>query len=513
MAKTPSWKEITGPGQYLHGGWADGRGEVIMAGQGRLFRSHDSGANWETLKPLKKPFFTAVCRAADGALYLGDNKGKLQTSRDDGKTWLSVKLPKADRVRKFFCTEDHVYALSPRQLFHWEIGAEDWFVETPTPPSNEPWHQDIFADERGHLYLVGQFAQGVSGYVLTSADGRTWESLKVPSGLDAFICGGAAGKYIYVGGWNGAFMRSADHGKSWETIKLGRKGFHSTTLWAGGKTVLIADSKSILRSEDCGEHFKIDFETDEVLEGFEEFVGSATGHVFLVGTGHCFRAEVADAKKLTPAPIAKPRKAAPPKPERARTEWDDRLEKLLEVWRATRSVAVADLIDQVAKRVPALHAGELHRFGGDTLQVAWLAAIAHAGPSDVPELCATLSKGHLPEIEQRFTALARLPDDPRLATCSAQWVDAYLFGSTSSKPCWTLAFRLLERCADARTELVVKAARARGVPVKGQTMKTWLEGAIDRCLLQLPKSIAAAQKPLSAAQQAFVAQVEAALLG
>jgi photosystem II stability/assembly factor-like uncharacterized protein len=514
------WKPITEGNLFLHAGWANGRGEVFLTGQlGRLFRSRDSGTTWERLRPLKKPFFTAVCRAPDGAIYLGDTKGVLQTSRDDGKTWVAVKLPRAGRLNAFLCTADQVYALGSQQLFHWDLGAEDWYVEQPTSSQGSIWHRTLAADPQGRMFIMG----GSPSYVLSSDDrGHTWTPHRVSSLLKGALCGTVARKYVYIADRYGLVFRSDDRGKSWVQLKPRLKAKEEMlvqSLWSVGETLLIAYSgvrgtRLILRSDDAGKHFSVDFLIErsvESMETLEAFVGSATGHVVAIGAGHCWRAEIPEAKKLSLAPMIAPQSVAPAKQTRPRTSWDDHLEKLLEIWRATRSPAVADLIDRVAKKVPPEHAGQLHRFGGDTLQLAWLEAVAHARASDLPALCGTVRHGQLSEIEQRLAALERLADDPRVAMCSASWVDAYPFGSTSSKPCWTMAFRLLERCADARTESVVRAARQRGVPISGKSMRAWVEGALDRCLSKLPAAILAAQKPLTAEQQTFCAQVESAL--
>jgi photosystem II stability/assembly factor-like uncharacterized protein len=513
---TSGWQPI-GPEQYYcHAAWADGRGEVLIVGQHGLLRSVDAGDTLVTVKPLKRPFFTSVCRGADGAIYLGDTKGTLQTSRDHGASWVRAAFPRAGRVNALVPLPEQTFALAGNKVFHWGLGGEDWFEETPAPKQAQLWHQTLFTDGRSRLFLVGGSAvEGAKGYLLTSTDGRAWTELPLPEGTPGLTCGMALGQECYLGGYYGTLLASADGGATWRVLPVPGKVHQLFGVWGSGKVILCIADNAILRSEDAGASWTPAFKSDR-YRAFDALVASGTGHLYAIGTDTLYRAVEPLAKALPAAPVAGPEavaKAHPALPVHLRTAWEDRLDRLLEAWRATRHPDLADLIERVGARAEGPLAGELRRLGGDTLQTAWLELAQRGSPAEAGALCATAASGHLPEVLQRMAALGRLPDDPRLAACAAAWVKACPFGSTSSKPAWTVAFGVLERCADSRSLPVLQAAKKKGLPVTGKTMATSLAAALDRSLAQVTANVQRLRRPLSPAQEALRDEVAQALGG
>jgi len=58
----------------------------------------------------------------------------------------------------------------------------------------------------------------VTGFVYQSADGLSWQSVKIHGGT-AFTSVANAGSTIWAGGKDGMLFRSADNGKTWEQVR------------------------------------------------------------------------------------------------------------------------------------------------------------------------------------------------------------------------------------------------------------------------------------------------------
>jgi hypothetical protein len=272
--------------------------------------------------------------------------------------------------------------------------------------------------------------------------------------------------------------------------------------------MVVEDYYTVLRSEDRGATWRVDYEDKDVGNDQDALVPSSTGHLLLLNALGVFAREEPLARAVPPAAVAAP--VATASPPATRTPWEDRLDQALALWKATRDPAMASLVDNVSGRVTS-GSRALDGLTGNKLQQAWVRLAGEGHPGDVPALLGTLSTGTLAEVAERVAALAPHAEDPRVAHDLAQWLATYPYGSTGSKPLWTAAFRLLATCADERAVPLLQAALAGGVPVSGETMRTWLEAAIPKALDKIEAAAKRGSKPLTAAQRQQVAALEKAL--
>lgn len=126
----------------------------------------------------------------------------------------------------------------------------------------------------------------------------------------------------------------------------------------------------------------------------------------------------------------------------------------LEVWRATRAPALADLIDAIADKLetPAIED-----------EAAFAAAAGTRDPAVVNALLAAIPELPVSFLPQAAAHLAELPLDPRIAMAVATWATDPPTTSSSAYPFWTRMLDHAGRAGDARTlPKLAKALRTRG---------------------------------------------------
>jgi uncharacterized protein (TIGR02996 family) len=191
------------------------------------------------------------------------------------------------------------------------------------------------------------------------------------------------------------------------------------------------------------------------------------------------------------------------------------LDGALLVWRATRLAEVAELVDAIAARCqPVAIAGR----SKTEFQNAWIVA-AHNGPGAVAigSLAATLTrslpvrdvsyltmdrdlKRNRPFLE-RVEALAKLPDDPRIAAALVELVAKAPF--TDSRRLYEPVLALLEQLADERGLLVLERLIDRP-SAKGSSIRAYFAEALPETVVAIRKG---KRTPLAVGEAELVARL------
>lgn len=159
-----------------------------------LFKSEDSGGNWEKLSGVEHPRVTAVAVSpTDGAVYAGTEPSALFVSRDEGAFWRELEgmrhLPSAP-----------TWSFPPR-----------------------PWTSHVRAIALSHadpnVVVVGIELGGV---VRTTDGGETWQDQRPGAQADchALAAHPNAPRLLYEAG-GGGFAQSGDFGDSWKAADEG----------------------------------------------------------------------------------------------------------------------------------------------------------------------------------------------------------------------------------------------------------------------------------------------------
>ena len=117
---------------------------------------------------------------------------------------------------------------------------------------------------------------------------------------------------------------------------------------------------------------------------------------------------------------------------------------MVERWRDLRAPALADVIDRASRMLPSFD-----RPLSDPGDPAWYELYQREPDAAMPQLLLNLHSETIKQAELRIDALAKLPDDPRIALRLAQ-LTAGLLVSLEPSPYWISLFSLLARHADPR---------------------------------------------------------------
>lgn len=122
--------------------------------------------------------------------------------------------------------------------------------------------------------------------------------------------------------------------------------------------------------------------------------------------------------------------------------------ELLEVWRETRAVELADLIDRANRLLPTYDRPlSIERCDDTAIEKAWQQAFSKHPVAAMPQLLQYSSTGADKHFAKRWTGLASLPDDPRIS----RRIAAHLASSIND-----LTLEILERGRDATSWTAAK---------------------------------------------------------
>jgi hypothetical protein len=196
---------VTGPDRFLGSGHPDGR-EDLPPFLG-LIRSTDAGRSWVPVSLLGKRDFH-VLEAAGPRIYgygsdFESREASLLMSPDGGRSW-QERTPPEPLLSLAIDPDnpDHVVASGERGSYSSSDGGSGW----------RP-----LSDDAGLLAWTGSgglFLVGFNGSVVRSADdGRTWEPTGETGGQPAAF--DSAGDELYVALHDGTIKRSRDGGRTW----------------------------------------------------------------------------------------------------------------------------------------------------------------------------------------------------------------------------------------------------------------------------------------------------------
>jgi photosystem II stability/assembly factor-like uncharacterized protein len=245
---------------------------------------------WPTLQPaVQVPNASATpllasARAGHRVVAVGDH-GVILLS-DDGT---SFRQAKAVPVRSLLTSVQFIDARRGFAAGHDGVvlgtqdGGETWTLLRSAPGVEQPI-LSIHFDTHVHGIAVGLY-----GWAIETHDaGRTWSKLEVESGdnadrhlLHAFA---SRSRTLFIAGEGGMIFRSADGGRSWESVATPGKGslWHGLAL-ADGTLVACGMRGHLYRSEDDGRTWtNVESGTTQSLTGIAEL---GDGRVVVVGLG------------------------------------------------------------------------------------------------------------------------------------------------------------------------------------------------------------------------------------
>lgn len=244
---------------------------------------------WPTIAPAQRTAnavrapLLAAARAGNRIVAVGDHGVVLLS--DDGKTYRQAKsvpvralltsVQFVDPQRGFAAGHDGV-VLGTRD------GGETWTLLRATPGVEQPVLSFHF-DSPDHGIAVGLYGWAIE----TQDGGRTWTERHIGAGDDAdrhlYHVFASANGTLFVAAEAGTLYRSADGGKSWDTLATGNKG----SLWYGtalvDSTLLVCGMRGHLyRSNDDGRTWRaVDAHTTQSLTGIAQL---SDGSVVVAGT-------------------------------------------------------------------------------------------------------------------------------------------------------------------------------------------------------------------------------------
>lgn len=183
------------------------------------------------------------------------------------------------------------------------------------------------------------------------------------------------------------------------------------------------------------------------------------------------------------------------------------LDALLTAWRARRSTRIADVIDRVSEIVAARR-GDGGTIKGKTVKERtekWLETAKAKDAADVGVLLATPWPGTWEHAMPVIEALARFPDDPRIAMALARLVEATPYDTWTSSRFYRVLFAYFNKQHDLRTLPVLEGQ------LDHVKSSYWKHGTRPMELAAIAKLKAYQDDPktLSAAEETALAAVEA----
>jgi uncharacterized protein (TIGR02996 family) len=156
---------------------------------------------------------------------------------------------------------------------------------------------------------------------------------------------------------------------------------------------------------------------------------------------------------------------------------------LLDAWRASRTPALAELIELVGARIER---AALPQKPAATAHAEWLICERAGDPADLARLVATLRVGTVVQMVERLGLLAARPEDPRIARAALAILEDQPFSSQSTRKLYGAAVEALAAMRDPRTlERLehIKAHRMPGLGAEGGTdFRDFFAAKLERAL-------------------------------
>ncbi len=476
----------------------EGDGTVHLAGWQQWGVSRDGGATFARTRVNKGVHFFGMARGPDGRVVLCGIRGMIASFDDDGVTWTSVTVKGKPSLRGCLATPEGTMVVGDGVILFRAAGTDLW--ETVHKAHGVMFFGAARSDAGAIVVLAAETVPGTQPFehkftwsVWVSDDGGRCFTAVDPGAQRALAVLSDGTRFYLPDGYD-RILASDDQGRSWFVIAhpgaaktQDRRDNRIVAFYARGEVLYAVDATgAVRRSGDRGVHWETVGEVDEV-----HCIDSAPdGTLFLSGYYAVWRLhDPALVRPLTP--VARPA-ATPPASVAAAPEVTGTaalIERLLVAWRAERHPALAEAIESLSATLP-VPGTDLRTLDGPSRQAGWMKLAKQGGPAAVPHLLETFRAGTLDELKDRVGWVVKLPDDPRVASLAACFVEECAYGSTGSKPLWTALCGRLVALRDPRTVPRVTAAATQGAPVTGATMKAWLDATLPRVANQLAAACA-----------------------
>ena len=172
--------------------------------------------------------------------------------------------------------------------------------------------------------------------------------------------------------------------------------------------------------------------------------------------------------------------------------WEQVLNQLLTLWRASPDPSLADVIVLVGEKVRRQQTS-LAQLSAEQAEAVW----AGQADSDLERICEHVLADGLREARQRFAALADWPVDPRLDRWLFSTITHLAFRAISSQAFYRQVFRRLENDGCDFAELpALQEAAANFSQQMGSTMSAWLGERVEQLQSVLaPRNVSAKLAP------------------
>lgn len=159
---------------------------------------------------------------------------------------------------------------------------------------------------------------------------------------------------------------------------------------------------------------------------------------------------------------------------RAETAPERRVEHLVDAWRISRDLALAELIERFVEATAPTRAPV--GTANDSFQQAWLTRAAETKTADLAHLFDSIARGTGPHCALRVKALERFAPHPHVAKVLTGWLLDSPFDGANRARCLGPALNVLRACGDPRSAATladVTMAAARQVTIRNVGLKNW----------------------------------------
>lgn len=186
----------------------------------------------------------------------------------------------------------------------------------------------------------------------------------------------------------------------------------------------------------------------------------------------------------------------------AKSDWPAALAELLDAWRVSRAVRLAEVIDRVSERIAA-ERGPIEGKTVTARSAAWLAIAKEQDPADLARLLVTPWPGKWQDWVPLVDALNAYPADPRFALPFARLVEATPFDSWKSMGLYHSFLRLVTTAGDVRALPILEADLAK------EKHRYWNQRVKHAVVAAVTNLRAATPAVFSADDEARLAAIEA----
>ncbi len=202
-------------GEYIYSIASDSNGYVFAATAWGLYRSSDSGENWEMIvRGDEDPSIVYVYILENGKIIGGSYSKGIYVSEDNGNTWVQknngLGEVKINSIKENF--GGLLFVCSGRSIFKSSDDGESWTKTNDILPEDN--RKFIIIDRNNNLYVITY----ENGVYRSRDNGDNWHQIYYGQKINSLTVNSKG--YIFCGTWEG-ILRSTDNGESWTEINNG----------------------------------------------------------------------------------------------------------------------------------------------------------------------------------------------------------------------------------------------------------------------------------------------------